>query len=92
MRQLDREQRKERSRRRKTIERRIEQIEQEIETLEARIAELDTLMADPAVAADYPRLAPLTQERAEAQEKTTQLMEEWETLGLELEALPEGEG
>ncbi|HNY28503.1 MAG TPA: ATP-binding cassette domain-containing protein [Candidatus Sumerlaeota bacterium] len=92
MRQLDREQRKERSRRRKTIERRIEQIEQEIETLEARIAELDTLMADPAVAADYPRLAPLTQERAEALEKTTQLMEEWETLGLELEAIPEGEG
>jgi ATP-binding cassette subfamily F protein 3 len=92
MRQIDREQRKERSRRRKTIERRIEQIEQEIETLEARTAELDTLMADPAVAADYPRLAPLTQERAESQEKTAQLMEEWETLGLELEALPEGEG
>lgn len=83
-RQRQREARKDRERRQRTMEREISGVETRISQLEQRLRELDQLLADPEVATDYARLAPLTEERRQAQQSHQELLVEWERLHEEL--------
>ena len=65
---------------------RLRAVEREVEKQEAAVAAYDPLIE--AADSDYQELARLMAEKTEAEEKLSQLMEQWEELSLALE----GEG
>ncbi|MFP4379502.1 MAG: ATP-binding cassette domain-containing protein [Candidatus Sumerlaeia bacterium] len=76
----EREERKAQDRKRKKIERRIAELESKIEKGESAVAELEEEMARPEIAADFPELSKLTEERNALVGKNANYMEEWESL------------
>jgi len=86
------EERRTRARRLRATERKVEEIEREIERHEARLAELDEAMADPAVAADYDRLGPISDEHRQLTQEHHELLEEWHTLNDSLQTLKNQDG
>ena len=70
----------------KAVEKKLRAVEREVEKQEAAVAAYDPLIE--AAASDYQELARLMAEKAEAEEKLSALMEQWEALSLALE----GEG
>ena len=70
----------------KAVEKKLRAVEREVEKQEAAVAAYDPLIE--AAASDYQELARLMAEKTEAEEKLSQLMEQWEALSLALE----GEG
>ena len=70
----------------KAVEKKLRAVEREVEKQEAAVAAYDPLIE--AAASDYQELARLMAEKTEAEEKLSQLMEQWEELSLALE----GEG
>ena len=67
----------------KALEKKLRFVEREIEKQEAAVADLDAKIE--AAAADYQELSRLLQEKAEAEAGLEALMEQWETLSLEME-------
>ena len=67
----------------KALEKKLRFVEREIEKQEAAMAELDAQIE--AAAADYQELSRLLQEKTEAEAGLEALMEQWETLSLEME-------
>ena len=67
----------------KNLEKKLRMVEREVEKQEAIVAEFDPRIE--AAAADYQELTRLLQEKAEAETKLEELMEQWETLSLEME-------
>ena len=65
------------------LEKKVRALEREIEKQEALSAELDTKIE--ATAADYQELARLMEEKQQAEDTLTGLMDEWERLSSELE-------
>lgn len=74
---------------RSRLERRRDELTAEIEAAEARIAEIDGIFSAPGYFqdADPERIAQLTGERAELEDRVARLMEHWEQVEEELEAL-----
>jgi len=83
----DREARKALSRQKQSLEKKIRTVERGIGKEEARLAEIDRQLASPAVASDYSRLAPLTEERRQSVARHEELLREWAALHEELEAM-----
>jgi transposase len=83
----DREARKALSRQKQSLEKKIRTVERGIGKEEARLAEIDRQLASPAVASDYSRLAPLTEERRQCVARHEELLREWAALHEELEAM-----
>ena len=71
----------------RNLQRKIEAIEQELATLDGTIASLEQKMTEPEVLNDHVQLNAFNQEIETAQTTQLELMEEWETLSLELEEL-----
>lgn len=69
----------------RNLQRKIEKIEEELALLETNIATSELQMTEPEILNDHIKLNELNQTIEEAQDKQLQLMEEWETLSLELE-------
>ena len=67
----------------KALEKKLRFVEREIEKQEAAVADLDAKIE--AAAADYQELSRLLQEKTEAEAGLEALMEQWETLSLEME-------
>ena len=67
----------------KALEKKLRVVEREIEKQEAAVADLDAKIE--AAAADYQELSRLLQEKTEAEAGLEALMEQWETLSLEME-------
>ena len=67
----------------KAIEKKIKNLEREIEKQEALIAEFDEKIT--AASADYQELSRLMEEKQEEETKLTGMMDEWESLSLQLE-------
>jgi len=67
----------------KNLEKKLRAVEREVEKQEAAVAEFDPLIE--AAAADYQELSRLLQEKADAEAKLEELMEQWESLSLEME-------
>ena len=67
----------------KNLEKKLRAVEREVEKQEAAVAEFDPLIE--AAAADYQELTRLLQEKADAEANLEELMEQWETLSLEME-------
>ena len=67
----------------KNLEKKLRMVEREVEKQEAIVAEFDPRIE--AAAADYQELTRLLQEKAEAETKLEELMEQCETLSLEME-------
>ena len=67
----------------KALEKKLRAVEREVEKQEALVAEFDPLIE--AAAADYQELTRLLQEKADAEAKLEELMEQWETLSMEME-------
>ena len=67
----------------KVLEKKLRFVEREIEKQEAAVADLDAKIE--AAAADYQELSRLLQEKTEAEAGLKALMEQWETLSLEME-------
>lgn len=85
--QLSKEARMAQRESRKKITRRIEKLEREIEVQEEKIEEQNTVLHDPENAMDHNLLIE-TQNKISALEETlSEIMEEWESLQLELEEL-----
>jgi ATP-binding cassette subfamily F protein 3 len=91
-RRLERERQKALSRKIRSVERRIEAIEQEIHKQEARLADLNRRMGTPAVASDYGKLAPLSEEHRQLTEHLHQNVERWEKYHQELQEIQSGVG
>ena len=91
-RRLERERQKALSRRIRSVERKIEAIEQEIHKQEARLADLNRRMGTPAVASDYGKLAPLSEEHRQLTEHLRQNVERWEKYHQELQEIQSGVG
>jgi ATP-binding cassette subfamily F protein 3 len=84
--------RKKYARKVRALERQIESIESTIAKSEARLTELETAMADPAVATDYAKLAPVSEEHRELKRQLQETIQHWESVQHELEALRESDG
>ena len=67
----------------KAIEKKIKSLEREIEKQETLVAEFDEKIA--AASADYQELVRLMEEKQAEEEKLTGMMDEWESLSLQLE-------
>ena len=67
----------------KALEKKLRTVEREVEKQEALVAEFDPLIE--AAAADYQELTRLLEEKAAAEAKLEELMEQWETLSMEME-------
>ncbi len=67
----------------KALEKKLRNVEREVEKQEALVAEFDPKIE--AAAADYQELTRLLEEKAEAEARLEELMEQWETLSLEME-------
>ena len=67
----------------KAIEKKIKALERDIEKQETLIAEFDEKIA--AASSDYQALAKLMEEKQEAETKLSGMMDEWESLSLQLE-------
>ena len=67
----------------KNLEKKLRAVEREVEKQEALVAEFDPLIE--AAAADYQELTRLLAEKADAEAKLEELMEQWENLSLEME-------
>ena len=78
-RRLEREAQKARERKVRQIERAIDAVESEIQEQERRTDELNFMMADPAMASDYSKLAPLTEEHRRLTAKHTETIAKWES-------------
>ena len=71
----------------RNLQRKIEKIEEELATLDEEITAAETKMTEPLVLNDHVQLNELNQFIETAQQRQEHLMEEWETLSLELEEL-----
>ncbi len=71
----------------RNLQRKIEKIEEELATLDEEITAAETKMTEPIVLNDHVQLNELNQFIETAQQRQEHLMEEWETLSLELEEL-----
>ena len=71
----------------RNLQRKIEKIEEELATLDEEITAAETKMTEPIVLNDHVQLNELNQFIETAQQHQEHLMEEWETLSLELEEL-----
>lgn len=80
-----REERKNQARKINTVRKKIEATENEIAQQEAKLNELHKKISDPAIAANYTKLIPLTTEHKQISEKYHQSIEQWEKLQKELE-------
>ena len=67
----------------KALEKKLRAVERDVEKQEALVAEFDPLIE--AAAADYQELTRLLEEKAAAEAKLEELMEQWETLSMEME-------
>ena len=67
----------------KALEKKLRAVERDVEKQETIVAEFDPLIE--AAAADYQELTRLLEEKAAAEEKLEELMEQWENLSLEME-------
>jgi len=67
----------------KNLEKKLRAVERDVEKQEALVAEFDPLIE--AAAADYQELTRLLQEKADAEARLEELMEQWETLSMEME-------
>ena len=67
----------------KALEKKLRTVERDVEKQEVLVAEYDPLIE--AAAADYQELTRLLQEKADAEAKLEELMEQWEALSLEME-------
>ena len=85
------EQRKARLRQKERLAKNIDRREQSIALNEARSEEIDQEMANPSVAADYSRLAPLIDEKQRLEHEHQEMLEQWEALHNRLEALQDEE-
>ncbi len=74
------ENRKKLQRQIRALERDIHKVEADIEQAERRIEAIDTEMANPDVAGNFDRLAPLTRERKEQETALEKAMSRWEEL------------
>lgn len=83
----DYEQRKARQRAIERLRKHIDQFEEAISENEDRQKEIEREMASPAVAADYTRLAPLTEQRRQLLREHQELFEQWESLHGEMEEM-----
>lgn len=79
-----REQKRLQAEKRKTLNR-FAKVEELIMSLEEEIAQLNTEMLKPEYSADFTKLAELSRECESKNSELTSLMEEWETLQLEIE-------
>lgn len=61
------------------LEKRIKQIESELPVLEDRVSKLTADMADPKIASDFARLAEITKNLTETEDKIKDLYTEWES-------------
>jgi xanthine dehydrogenase iron-sulfur cluster and FAD-binding subunit A len=59
------------------LERRIAEIESEIPKLETEVARLSAEMSRPEIAADFARLAQITEQHANAESRAKSLYDEW---------------
>lgn len=66
------------------VEKRIKQIESEIPSLESKAQQLTAEISTPKIAADYARLAELTQKLTETENQIKKLYEEWESHTVQL--------
>ncbi|WP_207941246.1 ABC transporter ATP-binding protein [Enterococcus sp. DIV2402] len=71
----------------RNLKRKIEKIEEELATLDEEITTSQTQMTEPEILNNHVKLNELNQFVETAQQRQEQLMEEWETLSLELEEL-----
>lgn len=71
----------------RNLQRKIKKIEEELATLDEEITAAETKMTEPIVLNDHVQLNELNQFIETAQQRQEHLMEEWETLSLELEEL-----
>ena len=67
----------------KALEKKLRAVERDVEKQEAVVAEYDPLIE--AAAADYQELTRLLEEKAAAEAKLEELMEQWEELSMEME-------
>ena len=67
----------------KALEKKLRMVEREVEKQEAAVAAFDPLIE--AAAADYVELTRLLEEKSAAEAKLEELMQQWETLSLEME-------
>ena len=67
----------------KNLEKKLRAVEREVEKQEIAVAEFDPLIE--AAAADYQELTRLLEEKAQAEAKLEELMEQWEALSMEME-------
>ena len=67
----------------KALEKKLRMVEREVEKQEAAVAAYDPLIE--AAAADYQELTRLLEEKTVAEARLEELMEQWETLSLEME-------
>ena len=67
----------------KALEKKLRAVERDVEKQEAVVAEFDPLIE--AAAADYQELTRLLEEKAAAEARLEELMEQWETLSMEME-------
>jgi ATPase subunit of ABC transporter with duplicated ATPase domains len=67
----------------KALEKKLRMVEREVEKQEAAVAAYDPLIE--AAAADYQELTRLLEEKTAAEARLEELMEQWETLSLEME-------
>jgi len=65
------------------LEKKLRAVEREVEKQETAVAAYDPLIE--AAAADYQELARLLEEKQAAEARLEELMEQWETLSLEME-------
>jgi ATP-binding cassette subfamily F protein 3 len=71
----------------RNLQRKIEKIEEDLATLDEEITASQTQMTEPEILNNHVKLNELNQFVETAQQRQEQLMEEWETLSLELEEL-----
>jgi len=71
----------------RNLQRKIEKIEEELATLDEKITSSEIQMTAPDILNNHVKLNELNQFVETAQQRQEQLMEEWETLSLELEEL-----
>lgn len=71
----------------RNLQRKIEKIEEDLATLDEEITTSQTQMTEPEILNNHVKLNELNQFVETAQKRQEQLMEEWETLSLELEEL-----
>ena len=71
----------------RNLQRKIEKIEEELATLDEKITSSEIQMTAPDILNNHVKLNELNQFVENAQQRQEQLMEEWETLSLELEEL-----